>query len=122
VAKDRVNADEVKVKSVIGPDVTGCSVLLVDDLTESAGTLVAASEALFARGAVRVAAAVSHGVLLQKGLDRLAASRIEVLFTTDSVPVPDVPKIRRCSIAPLLAKAIWSIHRDESVTELFAVP
>ena len=61
-------------------------------------------------------------MLLRKGLDRLAASRIETLFTTNSVPLPNVPKIRRCSIAPLLAKAIWSIHRDESVTELFAVP
>ncbi len=118
VAKNRVSADEVQALSVIG-DVAGKNVLLVDDLTETAGTLTAAAGLLLKHGAKNIYAGVSHGVLGDKGLERLANSPIIELFATNSVPQAVGHKITTLDIAPLLAEAIKRIHGDESVTSLF---
>lgn len=120
VAKNRISAEEVEVTSVIG-NVTGKTVLLVDDLTESFGTLDAAARELLKRGALRAVAVVSHAPLLPKGIDRLNNSPIERLYTTDTVPVPPNRKIVQCSMAGLLGGAIWRIHAGESVSSLFEV-
>jgi ribose-phosphate pyrophosphokinase len=120
VAKNRISADEVEALSVIG-EVEGRNVLLVDDLTESAGTLTAAAALLKEKGAKNIYAGVSHAVLSDKGRQRLAESPIIEIFVTNSVPIAYGPKVTSLSIAPLFADAIRRIHSDESVTSLFEI-
>ncbi len=120
VAKQRISATEVNAHAVIG-DVQGKDVLMVDDMTESGGTLCAAAEVLKQHGAARIFAAVSHGVLNEKARTRLAGSPIERLLTSDSVPMAYGEQVDTVSIAPLLAQAIYNIHNNASVTHLFEV-
>ncbi len=120
VAKQRISATEVNAHAVIG-DVQGKDVLMVDDMTESGGTLCAAAEVLKQHGAARIFAAVSHGVLNEKARVRLASSPIERLLTSDSVPMAYGEQVDTVSIAPLLAQAIYNIHNNASVTHLFEV-
>lgn len=120
VAKNRVSAEEVEAHTVIG-DVSGKNVLLVDDLTETAGTLTAATGLLVKHGAKAIYAAVSHAVLGERGLARLENSPIVELFATNSVPQAKGPKVTTLDIAPLLASAISRIHDNESVTSLFDI-
>ncbi|CAN5899452.1 ribose-phosphate pyrophosphokinase [soil metagenome] len=120
VAKNRINAEEVEALTVIG-DVRGRNVLLVDDLTESAGTLTAAAALLREHGAEQIYAGVSHAVLGDKGRERLAASPILEVFATNSVPQAYGKKVTALSIASLLSEAIKRIHSDESVTSLFEI-
>jgi len=118
VAKNRVSAEEVEAHSVIG-DVAGKNVLLVDDLTETAGTLTAAAELLLKHGAKKIYAGVSHAVLGDKGHARITKSPIVELLATNSVPQATGDKVTTLDIAPLLAQAIARIHGNESVTSLF---
>lgn len=120
VAKNRINAEEVEALNVIG-DVRGRNVLLVDDLTESAGTLTAAARLLSEHGAKTIYAGVSHGVLSEKGRERLDESPIVEVFATDSVPQAYGNKVTTLSVAELLAEAIKRIHHDESVSSLFDI-
>ena len=120
VAKNRVSAEEVEALNVIG-DVKGKNVLLVDDLTETAGTLTAAAKLLAEHGAKNIYAGVSHAVLGEKGHQRIANSAIIELFTTNSVPQARGEKVAAQNIASLLGEAIKRIHSDESVTSLFNV-
>ncbi len=118
VAKNRVSAEEVEAHSVIG-DVAGKNVLLVDDLTETAGTLTAAANLLLQHGAKKIYAGVSHAVLGEKGRARIAKSPIVELLSTNSTPQATGEKVTALDIAPLLAQAIARIHGNESVTSLF---
>jgi ribose-phosphate pyrophosphokinase len=118
VAKNRVSAEEVEAHSVIG-DVAGKNVLLVDDLTETAGTLTAAADLLLKHGAKKIYAGVSHAVLGEKGHSRITKSPIVELLATNSVPQATGDKVTALDIAPLLAQAIARIHGNESVTSLF---
>jgi ribose-phosphate pyrophosphokinase len=122
VAKKRKTATEVEVLNVVG-EVEGHDVLLVDDLTETAGTVTRAAEVLKQRGAKKVYAAVSHAVLNPAALDRLKKSELEELVTTDTVPHPKVSgfKLTELSVAPLLGEAIQRIHNAESVSSLFEI-
>jgi ribose-phosphate pyrophosphokinase len=120
VAKHRVSATEVEAINVIG-EVAGRDVLLVDDMTETAGTLTAAARILKERGAGRIYAGVSHAILNELALKRLEASAIEELICTDSVPMARGPKVTALEVAPLLASAIERINNGESVTSLFHV-
>jgi ribose-phosphate pyrophosphokinase len=122
VMKKRKSATDVEIQNVVG-DVKGRDVLLVDDLTETAGTLTRAAEVLKAKGAKKVYAAVSHAVLGSTGLDRLKKSRIEELVTTDTVTHPKVNgfKLTELTVAPLLGEAIQRIHKSESVSSLFEI-
>jgi len=120
VAKHRISATRVEAMNVIG-DVAGRDVLLVDDMTETAGTLTAAADILHKHGARRIFAGVSHAVLGDLGQERLAASAIEKVITTDSVPQAFGEKVVPVSIAPLLAEAIRRINCGQSVTSLFAI-
>ncbi len=120
VAKHRISATEVEAMNVIG-EVEGRDVLLVDDMTETAGTLTAAARILKQQGAGRIYAGVSHAVLGELGRTRLAESVIEKLICTDSVPMAHGPKVKTLTIAPLLASAIERINNSESVTSLFEV-
>ena len=120
VAKQRISATEVDAHAVIG-DVAGKDVLLVDDMTESGGTLCAAAAILKQHGAARIFAGVSHAVLNEKARARLLESPIERLLTSDSVPMAYGEHVDTVSIAPLFAQAIANIHNDDSVTHLFEV-
>jgi ribose-phosphate pyrophosphokinase len=120
VAKHRISATKVEAMNIIG-EVAGRDCLLVDDMTETAGTLCAAAEILERSGARRIYAGVSHAVLTEMGRERIAASAIEKVITTDSVPMATGPKVHAVAIAPLLAEAIRRINGGQSVTSLFEV-
>jgi ribose-phosphate pyrophosphokinase len=106
--------------NVIG-DVDGRDVMLVDDMTETAGTLCAAAEILHRNGAKRIYAGVSHAVLGDLGRERIRDSAIEEVITTDSVPQAGGDKVHVCGIAGLLGEAIRRIAGGQSVTSLFDV-
>src|SRR5687767_9471279 len=120
VAKRRKSADEVESIAIIG-EIRGKNVLMVDDLTETAGTLTNAAALLRKKGAKKVYACVSHAILNDLGIERLRKSRIDELITTDTVlrPAIDGVKITTLSVAGLLGEAIKRIHSNSSVTSLF---
>ena len=122
VAKKRKSATEVETLNVVG-DVKNKNVIMFDDLTETAGTLTGAAEALKAKGAKKVFAAVSHAVLNPAAMDRLKKSQLEELVTTDTVPHSKISgfKIKELSVAQLLGEAIMRIHNSESVSSLFEI-
>lgn len=120
VTKHRVSATQVEPMHLIG-DVEGCDVLVIDDMTETAGTLCSASTILKENGARRIFAGVSHAVLGDLGRERLLDSAIEQVITTDSVPQAHGEKVHACGIAPLLADAIRRINENQSVTSLFEI-
>tara|TARA_Y100000589_G_scaffold81613_1_gene75523 strand:- start:485 stop:1363 length:879 start_codon:yes stop_codon:yes gene_type:complete len=120
VAKRRMSDTEVETVSVIGK-VRDKTVVMVDDMTETAGTLVSAAKILRRRGARRIIAVVSHAGLNDLGIKRLRKSNIDELITTDTVPRPSIEglKLTTCSVAGLLGEAIKRIHTNSSVTSLF---
>ncbi len=120
VAKRRKSASEVESMAVIG-EIRGKNVLLVDDLTETAGTLTAAAALLRRKGAKRVLACVSHAILNDMGIQRLRKSNIDELITTDTVLRPAIEGVRitTLSVAALLGEAIKRINSNSSVTSLF---
>ena len=120
VAKRRKSATEIESMTVIG-EIRGKNVLMVDDLTETAGTLTTAAQILKRKGAKRIYACVSHAILNNLGIERLRKSRIDELITTDSVlrPAIDGVRITTLSVAGLLGEAIKRIHSNSSVTSLF---
>ncbi|MCS6770557.1 MAG: ribose-phosphate pyrophosphokinase [Kiritimatiellae bacterium] len=122
VGKQRKSATEVEAISIVG-DVSGRNALLVDDLTTTAGTLTSAAVLLKQHGAISVKAAVTHCLLTDLGVERLKASPIEELITTDSVPPRtfDGFKVTILSVAELLGEAILRVHNNQSVTSLFRV-
>ena len=108
--------------NVIG-DVEGRTVLIVDDIIDTAGTLTKAVEALRRAGARRILASASHGVLSGPAIERIEKSPLSKLIVTDSMPLAKEKlasgKIVVLSIAELLARAIKNIHEETSVTSLF---
>ena len=120
VAKRRKSAAEVESMAVIG-EIRGKNVLLVDDLTETAGTLTAAATLLKKKGAKQMIACVSHAILNDVGVQRLRKSVIDELITTDTVlrPAIDGLKITTMSVAGLLGEAIKRINCNSSVNSLF---
>jgi ribose-phosphate pyrophosphokinase len=120
VAKRRKSATEVESMAVIG-DIKGKNILLVDDLTETAGTLTQAAALLKKKGAKAILACVSHAILNEIGIERLRKSVIDELITTDTVQRPPIDgvKIVTLSVAGLLGEAIKRIHSNESVNSLF---
>jgi len=120
VAKRRKSASEVESMAVIG-EIRGKNVLLVDDLTETAGTLTEAAGLLKKKGARQILACVSHAILNDIGIERLRKSVIDELITTDTVlrPAIDGVNISTLSVAGLLGEAIKRIHNNSSVNSLF---
>jgi ribose-phosphate pyrophosphokinase len=120
VAKRRKSATEVESMAVIG-DIKGKNILLVDDLTETAGTLTQAAILLKKKGAKKILACVSHAILSEIGVERLRKSVIDELITTDTVQRPPIDgvKIVTLSVAGLLGEAIKRIHSNSSVNSLF---
>jgi ribose-phosphate pyrophosphokinase len=122
VAKRRKSPTEIEALNVIG-EVEGRDVILVDDLTETAGTLCSAAKILKERGAANIIAGVSHAVLSDLAIERLKKSAIAELITTNSVPVRsgDGFPITTLCVAELLGEGIKRIHGDESVSSLFRI-
>jgi ribose-phosphate pyrophosphokinase len=122
VAKKRKSATDVETLNIVG-DVKGRDVIMVDDLTETGGTLMRAAALLKSRGAKKVYAAVSHAVLNPAAVSRLRQSKLEELVTTDTVPHTKVKgfALTELTVAPLLGEAILRIHSSESVSSLFEV-
>ena len=122
VDKRRERAGESEVMNIIG-DVEGRCCILVDDIVDSAGTLCNAAAALKQQGAEEVFAYCTHGVLSGGAAARVAASELSELVVTDSIwsGEADVkePKLRRLTIAPLLAEAVRRIADESSVSSLF---
>jgi ribose-phosphate pyrophosphokinase len=120
VAKRRKSATEVESMAIIG-EVRGKNALIVDDLTETAGTLTKASELLKKKGAKKILACVSHAILNDVGVERLRKSAIDELITTDTVLRPAISgvNITTLSVAGLLGEAIKRIHSNSSVNSLF---
>jgi ribose-phosphate pyrophosphokinase len=121
VAKKRKSATTVEAINVVG-EVNGCEVLLVDDITETAGTLIAAAKILRENGATKVRAAVSHCILSEMAYERLKGGLIDELIITNSIPNdPRGLPITALSIAGLLGDAIVRINSNESITSLFKI-
>lgn len=120
VAKHRVSATEVEAMNLIG-EVAGQDVLIVDDMTETAGTLCAAAKIIAANGAKRIFAGVSHAVLGDLGRKRIEESAIERILTTNSTPVLNQGKVQVVDISSIFGEAILRIHEGKSVSSLFDI-
>jgi ribose-phosphate pyrophosphokinase len=122
VDKRRVDIDVSEVMHVIG-DVSGRTALIIDDIVDTAGTLVKTVDALIEQGARQVYAACTHPVLSGPAIKRICDSRMIELVVTNSIPLSEealhCERIRLLSVAPLLARAIRSIHEEASVSTLF---
>ena len=123
VDKRRTDINVTEVMHVIG-DVKGRSCLIIDDIVDTAGTLVKTVDALLMQGATKVYACASHAVLSGPAIKRIANSRLEELVVSDSIPLTEeaqaVEKIKVRSVAGLLAATIESIHMETSVSSLFS--
>jgi len=122
VDKRRVDMDVTEVMNLIG-DVKGRSTLIVDDIIDTAGTLVKTADALLREGATQVFAACTHAVFSGPAVERIENSGISEVVATDSVPVSEaarnLKKVTILSVADLLARGIRSIHEETSISELF---
>jgi len=121
IAKRRPEANKVEIMEIIG-DVDGKICVMIDDMIDTGGSIVMGAEALVERGASEVHACATHGVLSGNAIERVENSVLKSLLVTDTVPLSKEKqhrKIEVISVAPLLADAIWRIHGDESVSELF---
>jgi ribose-phosphate pyrophosphokinase len=122
IDKRRPGPNEVAEMRIIG-DVDGRSAVLVDDMVDTAGTLVTAAAALRKAGARQVLGCCTHGVLSGPAIERLTASDIEELIVTDTIPLrPEAQQSGRVvvrSVALLLAEAIRRTHDEESISSLF---
>ena len=122
IDKRREEANVAEVMNVVG-EVRGRHCLLVDDLIDTAGTLVKGAEALMEKGAVSVSACATHAVLSGPAVQRIEESRLKEVVVTNSIPLSEAGKkssrIKSLSIAHLMADAIRSIHEETSVSVLF---
>jgi ribose-phosphate pyrophosphokinase len=122
VDKRRTAPNEAEVMNVIG-EVGGKNTLIIDDIIDTAGTLVKTAEALKDKGAERVLAVGVHGVLSGPAITRIEESPIEAVFVTNTTPLEEKlrrsAKLRPLSVAPLLGEAIRRIHENSSVSSLF---
>lgn len=121
VDKRRPRPNEAAIMNIIG-EVKGKTCIILDDLVDTAGTLTKVAEAIKTKGAARVFATASHGVLSGNAKQKIQDSCIEELVITDSIPLSGsgpAEKIAVLSIASILAEAIMRISNDESISALF---
>ncbi len=122
VDKRRTEMNVSEVMHVIG-DVGGRTCLIIDDIVDTAGTLVKTVDALLAQGATEVYSCASHAVLSGPACERIAASRLKELVVSDSIPLCEAAratgKVKVRTVAGLLGSAIESIHMETSVSSLF---
>jgi ribose-phosphate pyrophosphokinase len=122
IDKRREEANVAEVMNIIG-DVRDRNCIIVDDIIDTAGTLVKGAEALLDQGATSVSACATHAVLSGPAVERIEESKIKEVVLTNSIPLKDEARacnrIRTLSVAPLLARAIQSIHEGGSISTLF---
>jgi ribose-phosphate pyrophosphokinase len=122
IDKRRVEANVAETMNVIGV-VRDRTCVIVDDMVDTAGTLVGSARALKEKGAAAVVACFSHAVLSGPAMERLAASDLEQVVVTDTIPLTEdksrEPKLVTLSVASLLGEAIARIHSNSSVSSLF---
>ncbi len=123
VHKKRISGSQVQAGELIG-SVEGCNVLMCDDIIATAGTICTAAELVRQRGAKSVRVGVTHGVFAPPALERLGKAPIDEVVVTNTIPLTEeakkISKIKVLSVAGMLGEAIKRIHRDESVSSLFA--
>jgi ribose-phosphate pyrophosphokinase len=122
IDKRRVEANVAETMNVIG-EVAGCNCVIVDDIVDTAGTLVGTVQALQEKGAKSVHACFSHAVLSGPAMQRIESAPLEHVVVTDSIALPESkanhPKLTVLSVASLLGEAIARIHSNSSVSSLF---
>ncbi|HEY8523549.1 MAG TPA: ribose-phosphate diphosphokinase [Acidimicrobiales bacterium] len=119
--RTRGEKNMVEAKEVVG-NVAGRTCVLIDDMIDTGGTLVAAADVLVEQGARRVCAAATHGVLSGPAIDRLKNSTIDKVVVTDTLPLPpekQIDKLEVLSVASIIADAIDAVFEDTSVSEIF---
>lgn len=123
IDKRRRSGKQVEAVNMVG-EVRDRTVLMIDDMISTAGTVTEAARVVMDRGARRVIVGATHGVLVGLALERLAEAPIERIILTDSIPLgprcnPIAPKLVELSVAPLIGEAIRRIHHNVSVSALF---
>ena len=122
IDKRRPKANVSEVMNVIG-EVRGRTCVIMDDMVDTAGTLVKAAQVLKHEGATKVVAYCTHPVLSGEAVQRIGTSDIDELVVTDTIPLREearsCPKIRQLSVAGLIAETILRIYTEESVSSLF---
>ncbi|MFN3976108.1 MAG: ribose-phosphate diphosphokinase [Aquificaceae bacterium] len=120
IYKRRPEPNVAEVLDLIG-DVKNKTAIIVDDIVDTAGTVVAATHMLLSKGAKRVLVCATHGVFSGPAIDRLKEAPIEEVITTNTLPVEkhNLEKLRVVSIAPLIGEAIKRAHEGESISSLF---
>ncbi|MDR2743805.1 MAG: ribose-phosphate pyrophosphokinase [Desulfovibrio sp.] len=122
IDKRRDKPNQATAMHVIG-DVEGKTAVVIDDMIDTAGTLVAAGEVLLKNGARDIMACATHAVLSGPAIERINASDFSQVIVTDTIPIGDksnrCPKLKVISVAGLLAKSIHNIHTESSVSVLF---
>ena len=119
VDKRRERANESEVMNIIG-DVKDKEVILVDDIIDTAGTIVKAAEAFKQRGAKSVMACCTHAVLSGSAYDRISKDALDELVVTDTIPLKQkMDKIKVLSVAPIFGEVIRRVYHNESVNSLF---
>ena len=122
IDKRRPRANDTRVMNVIG-DVRGKTCIIVDDIVDTAGTLCTAAEALKEQGAIMVAAYITHPVLSGPAVKRIAASEIDEMVVTDTIPLSEdaarCERIQQLSLDRLLAESIRRVSYEESLSAMF---
>lgn len=121
IDKRRPQANEAEVMNIIGC-IEGKNVILIDDMIDTAGTIVQGADALKELGAKDVYASCTHAVLSGPAIERIEGSQIKELVVTDTIPLPEhkaIDKITVRSVAPVFAEAIRRIYKNISVSKLF---
>ena len=122
IDKRREEVNVAEVMHIIGR-VRGRNCLIVDDLIDTGGTLVKATEALLDKGATSVSACATHAVLSGPAVERIESSQLKEVVFTNSIPPREAAaasnKIRSLSVGKLLATAVQSIHEETSISVLF---
>mmetsp|Transcript_14271 Transcript_14271/g.18502 ORF Transcript_14271/g.18502 Transcript_14271/m.18502 type:complete len:147 (+) Transcript_14271:198-638(+) len=123
IIKQRAEASKISSMDLVG-NVDGCDCILADDMIDTAGTLCKAAALLKEMGARRVFAFATHGLFSGPAQQRLRESVIEEVVVTNSVPLPGdfkLDKVKRLSVAPLLAQVIRCLHNEESLKDTVQV-
>jgi ribose-phosphate pyrophosphokinase len=113
--------NQVSAHELVG-DVEGRTCLLVDDMIDTAGTIVAAAAALKKNGAARVIVAATHAVFSDPAVERLSGDSVDAVVVMDTLPIPEEKRFEKLtvlSVAPLIARAISAVFDDDSVSQLF---
>lgn len=121
IDKRRESANKSEVMNIIG-DIEGKVVIMLDDLVDTAGTLINAAEAAMERGATTVYTMATHPVLSDRALERIEKSAIQKLIVTDTIPLPEdykSTKLEIVSVANIFGEAIKRIHEERSISKLF---